>query len=167
MIGKLCVGSVLDVGCNCCELKKYLTDSHTYTGIDIAPLDIGIFGDVYAIPFPDKSFDTVALLETLEHLERPLDALKEIHRVVKIKVIISVPNPFNLDQIASVLHNGYSCKDPDHLSMFSDNEIYNLCIAAGFTRIIPVRFYTKIPGLNWLVPIKSCFGEWSIYEVFS
>ncbi len=37
------------------------------------------------LPFEDNSFDVVSLMAVLEHLEKPLDILKEIHRVLKKK----------------------------------------------------------------------------------
>lgn len=165
MVGGLCEGDVLDVGCGSGKLKDYLPKDCKYTGIDILPSGNGTYGSAYKLDYFYRSFDTVTLLEVLEHLEHPLDALVEIRRVVKKKLILSVPNPYNLDQIASVLHNKTNIENPNHITLFGDNEIKNLCFTAGFTFVKPLRFYTKIPGLNWLSPIKSCFGEWSIYEV--
>lgn len=39
--------------------------------------------EIYALPFPDASFDAVIAHAVLQHLSRPEDALKEIHRVLK------------------------------------------------------------------------------------
>lgn len=44
------------------------------------------------LPFPDKSFDTVIMLDILEHLYDPLSVLKEAKRVSKNNVIVGVPN---------------------------------------------------------------------------
>lgn len=165
MVAEMCVGDVLDVGCGGGKLKDYLPENCKYTGIDILPSGNGIYGSVYKLDCFHQTFDTVTFLEILEHLEHPLDALIEIRKVVKKKLIISVPNPYNMDQIASVLHNKINIENSNHITLFGDNEIRNLCFTAGFVFVKPIRFYTKIPGINWLSPIKSCFGEWSIYEV--
>jgi SAM-dependent methyltransferase len=40
-------------------------------------------GDVYALPFPDATFDCVFSHALLEHLADPAAAMKEFHRVLK------------------------------------------------------------------------------------
>lgn len=49
-------------------------------------------GSAYKIPFKDNAFDLVMCLEVLEHLENPTLALKELVRVSRKNIIISVPN---------------------------------------------------------------------------
>jgi len=52
-------------------------------------------GDIYDIKEKDNSFDLVMATEVLEHLEDPQKALKELIRVSKKYVMLSVPNePF-------------------------------------------------------------------------
>jgi 2-polyprenyl-3-methyl-5-hydroxy-6-metoxy-1,4-benzoquinol methylase len=54
-----------------------------------------IQGSVYELPYKDNAFDLVLCTEVLEHLEKPQDALKELVRVSKKYLVISVPNePF-------------------------------------------------------------------------
>lgn len=166
MIAGWCSGSVLDIGCGCGRIKDYLPFLCSYTGIDILPKEHGAYGDVYTYT-AEKKFDTILLLEVLEHLENPLKALQVIRPLLKTsgKLILSVPNPYNLDQIASVIHNNTNIINPNHISLFGDNEIRSLCKGAGYGYVGAIRFYTKIPLINWLSPIKSRFGEWSIYWV--
>ena len=47
---------------------------------------------IYDIPFEDNSFDAVGCFEVLEHQVDPVPALKELARVAKKHVIISVPH---------------------------------------------------------------------------
>jgi SAM-dependent methyltransferase len=42
-----------------------------------------VTGDAYALPFPDDSFDIVHAHQTLQHVARPVEALREMRRVVK------------------------------------------------------------------------------------
>lgn len=50
--------------------------------------------DLYPWPFPDKQFDLLIALQTLEHLERRDRAFQEIKRVAK-NAIISLPFEWN------------------------------------------------------------------------
>jgi len=163
-IAKYCEGDVLDVGCGERKLKESLNKECTYIGIDI-DMTGESYGDVYDLPFSDNSFTTVVLSEVLEHLVYPLKALTELRRVSSNIVIVSIPNPYSINQLGYMLKYNTNCIDPDHIGMFGDNEMKNLCNLAGFSNIIPIRFYTYIPIINWLTPIKSSFGEWSIYKM--
>jgi 2-polyprenyl-3-methyl-5-hydroxy-6-metoxy-1,4-benzoquinol methylase len=52
-------------------------------------------GSIYNLPYEDNSFDLAICTEVLEHLEEPTKALKEMLRISKKHLIISVPNePF-------------------------------------------------------------------------
>jgi 2-polyprenyl-3-methyl-5-hydroxy-6-metoxy-1,4-benzoquinol methylase len=46
---------------------------------------------VYELPFDDRSFDLVLCLEVMEHLGRPADALRELSRVSRGHLVVSVP----------------------------------------------------------------------------
>ncbi len=66
------------------------------TTVDIAEdLHPDVVGSVMALPFADNSFDLVLAAEILEHIEFsdvPV-ALREIARVARAQVVISVPHP--------------------------------------------------------------------------
>ena len=51
-------------------------------------------GDIHAMPIADGSFDCVFCTGTLEHVERPWDAVKEIHRILKTGGIVHIDVPF-------------------------------------------------------------------------
>ncbi len=46
---------------------------------------------VYSLAHPDRCFDAVVMLEVLEHLEQPQQALAELCRVCRGHVLLSVP----------------------------------------------------------------------------
>ena len=52
-----------------------------------------VVGDVYHLPFPDATFDAVFAHNVLEHLSNPLQALKEMRRVLKLGGVIGVRDP--------------------------------------------------------------------------
>lgn len=49
-------------------------------------------GDIYKLPYSANTFDLVICNEVLEHLEDPTAAIKELKRVTKKYLILSVPN---------------------------------------------------------------------------
>lgn len=49
-------------------------------------------GDLYGLPFPDRSFDLVLCMEVLEHLDAPERGLAELCRVSAGWLLLSVPN---------------------------------------------------------------------------
>jgi len=48
--------------------------------------------DANNLPFRDKSFDTILMIDVLEHLKNPINALQEAERVGSRKILINVPN---------------------------------------------------------------------------
>lgn len=54
--------------------------------------DVEFFpASVYSLPLADKSVDTILMLEVLEHLEYPKQALAELSRIARKRVVISTP----------------------------------------------------------------------------
>lgn len=126
------ISSVLDVGCGeGFTLSKFAEKKigDTFEGIDYSKdaLSIGkrIFpnltlkhANIYDLPYHSSSFDLVICTEVLEHLKNPHQALKEVIRVSKQYVLLSVPNePFfmlaNFLRGKNVRHFG---NDPEHIN---------------------------------------------------
>lgn len=103
---KLNISSVLDAGCGEGFTLEYLrinSIGKTFEGIDFLEKAVEIGnkvhpkiklkkGSIYELPYKDNSFDLVLSTEVLEHLDNPEKALKEIFRVSKKYVLLSVPN---------------------------------------------------------------------------
>ena len=91
---------VLDVGCG----PGTITADMASMGAEVIGIDaaadvvekaraIGVdarVGDAYALDFADDSFDVVHSHQTLQHLARPVDALKEFRRVVRPGGVVGV-----------------------------------------------------------------------------
>lgn len=106
LVSGLKIESVLDVGCGEGFTLKKLREKKTgkkFTGVDSSKEAIEIgkkenpdlnlqIGDIYDLKFKDKSFDLVISTEVLEHLEDPERAIKELKRVSKKYLLLSVPN---------------------------------------------------------------------------
>ena len=97
LIAKTKGRSVLEVGVGSGVVAQELLRR----GFEVKTLDIAedlkpdVLGSVTNIPLPDKSFDIVIAAEILEHIETSdlPQALREIARVSKHSVVISVPKP--------------------------------------------------------------------------
>ncbi|MCB9832871.1 MAG: class I SAM-dependent methyltransferase [Planctomycetes bacterium] len=89
-------GSVLDVGCDAAVLRDHVTRGH-YVGVDRSSAadvkhDLQSGG---ALPFADRSFDTVICTDVLEHLDNLHAIFAELVRVSARHVLVSLPNNWN------------------------------------------------------------------------
>lgn len=96
------LGSVLDIGCGEGRLTCYLAKEtgSRITGVDLSELGfrkakkeayregVGdlvrcVRSDARHLKFPDNKYDTVIFSYSLHHIENPVAALLEVHRVLK------------------------------------------------------------------------------------
>jgi ubiquinone/menaquinone biosynthesis C-methylase UbiE len=56
---------------------------------------LGIVSDITSIPKPDGSFDAVMCIEVLEHIPYPVDALRELTRLLRSGGYLVMTAPFN------------------------------------------------------------------------
>lgn len=95
------VGSVLDLGCGYGVLARFV--KRPYLGIDFSPFVIRkakqlnginqakfLAGDILDLPELDL-FDTVAMLEVLEHLDDPAQMIELARPLARKRVVVSVP----------------------------------------------------------------------------
>lgn len=96
-------GYILEVGCNFGAVLAYMAG---HVGVDISPMNVELarllshdaefhVADATALPFPDKTFQTVAIPETLEHLDFPNGvrrAIQEACRVAWDRVLVTMPD---------------------------------------------------------------------------
>jgi len=102
---------ILDAGAGQCRYKKYCShlkyisqDLAEYNGEDnkkgihtsrrdYSSLDIRC--DIVDIPVKSGSFDNVLCTEVFEHIPNPIDAIKEISRVMKTNGVLLLTAPFS------------------------------------------------------------------------
>lgn len=124
---KHATGEVLDMGCNDCGMWEEYTQRYRVTGVDLSQDAIGTALQhgfkAFVCPaehthFGDKSFDTVAMSELLEHVENPLTVLSEATRLARKQLIGTVPRPTG----------GWGAFhfDPDHVQFWGKQELEDL-----------------------------------------
>jgi SAM-dependent methyltransferase len=136
-IADLAPVSFLDAGCGegfVAEILLQRLPDLELTGFDFNPAAVAVAAEkvpgatfrtasIFAIPFPNGSFDIVGCFEVLEHQEDPGAALRELARVARRAVVLSVPHEpyFSLANVArgknlNVRPRG---SDPDHRQFWS------------------------------------------------
>lgn len=90
-------GRVLDAGGGpSAKYKRVISDvSDDYVCLDLqAGGEVDVVGDVAAMPFDGGSFDTVFCNQVLEHVQNPLEVVKESARVLKVGGYFICSAPF-------------------------------------------------------------------------
>jgi SAM-dependent methyltransferase len=87
--------------------------------------------DVHHLPFPDSSFDLVLCLEVLEHLPDSALGLRELLRVSRDYVLVSVPHEpfFRAANFLRGKHLRALGNDPEHLHNYSGRALRRLVSA--------------------------------------
>lgn len=86
--------SLLDIGCRTMALRPYLKNCKEYCGTDLMPAE-GVIQCNLEEGLPqikDNAYDIVVALDVLEHLENAHLVLKEMIRVARKAVFVSLPN---------------------------------------------------------------------------
>ena len=134
---------VLEVGCGEGVVLEYLAGRNPATRFDGFELDATalagartrcpraalVRGDVYALPVPDQTYDLVLCLEVLEHLADPARALREIRRVARRGLLLSVPHEpfFRLGNALRGRHLVRLGNPEDHLQHWSARGFAAFC----------------------------------------
>jgi hypothetical protein len=117
-------GSCINVGCGSHILK------------DAVNIDEGLPN----LPYPDNSFDTVICSDVLEHIGPHKQAIGELLRIARKKVIITVP-------AYKWLYGKYD-KLLDHKRRYYANDFTGFEITHLFWFLVPILFLRKLLGLR-------------------
>lgn len=125
-------GRVLDIGCADRAVRLGLTKAKSYIGLDYPATASGLYGtrpDVYGdagrLPFVEATFDSVLMLDVLEHVAEPELALSEALRVLNPGGCLLLTIPF-----AYPLHD-----QPHDYQRFTEHGLACRLGRAGFTNV--------------------------------
>jgi len=177
------VSKLLDAGCGTGELSENLFNR----GFDVIALDLGfesikrassrhreeninfpfVQGDLYRLPYEDRSFDAVVTSEIMEHLERPLEALKEAARIVRPGGYIIVSTPCReILRFTLCIHCNKKTPINAHLHSFDEKTMETMLKEAGFSVETVKKYSSKymeylgLPGLSCFLP----YGVWRFID---
>lgn len=153
------IDTVLDVGCGegftLARLHKEKIGK-TFEGIeyDQAAVDLGNklyptlnikHGDIYKLPYRNNSFDLVVATEVLEHLENPKKAYRELLRVSRKYVLLSVPNEpfFTIQRIGRLQNIRHLGAHPEHI------QHWTIPAFTKFVKIRGVKIVTRKLPIPW------------------
>jgi|Deesub1362A_J573_1020465.scaffolds.fasta_scaffold02187_5 ubiquinone/menaquinone biosynthesis C-methylase UbiE len=114
------------------------------TGVHKHRLKNSVIGSGFYLPFKENSFDVVLLAEVLEHLENPIEILKEINRVLRKngKLLLTTPSSFSLYRLIRfwLFSKNPERREnyrkylgaPSHIQIFDPLSLCNLIESTGF-----------------------------------
>lgn len=162
------VRSLLDVGAgNGFSSAYYPRDIHVvacdYAAgmLDGNPVRDRVRTSAAALPFGDGAFDVVACWELLHHLDDPVAAVREMHRVARRRVLMFEPNRINPGHIVL----GLSRRNERQSLRFSPGHVRRLVHAAGlrvsrqercgllFPNITPTPIARQLVRLPYRMPV--------------
>ncbi len=138
-------GDYLDVGCSGGAYVRRLGDLEQLAfGVDLlrdaAWRDDGRFlcADAGALPLADRSVDVAFAFEVLEHVPDPLNVVRELARIARRAVVVSVPDCETPRELAGsgLAFNHWT--DRSHVQFFTTASLGDLLKSAGLT-VQPIR----------------------------
>ena len=125
--------------------ENYVAEGHRL----FPQLDLQV-GNIYHIQQPDKSWDVVVASEVLEHLDRPADGLRELARVARRNVLVSVPwEPwFRLLNFARGKHLSRWGNHPEHVNNWTRSSFIKLVSPLGQLTAVKSSFPWTIVAIS-------------------
>ena len=171
---------LLEVGCAYGFLLNYLRKrGWSVTGVEVSPLSAGYardelnlpvhVGDVETADLPEGGFDVILLLDVLEHLHRPFDALSAMGRLLAPAGTLVVQCPWELshwEEVAQAILRGKKplTIEPDavpaHLYFFSPRTLEGMLKKAGYR--ISGRQSGNYGAVRRKIDPPSLRGRWPV-----
>lgn len=159
-IGRTASGLIIDIGAGRQTVRPFLQENSQYIAIDYYDTSLNwykhkpdLFADAQHLPLQSLKADTVLLLDVLEHLPRPTQAIAEIHRILKPQgiLILSIPFLYPLHDEPLDFHRWtkYGIKQ---LAQQNDFKIKHLTITGEPAETAAMLYNIALckAGLSWL-----------------
>jgi SAM-dependent methyltransferase len=153
---------VLDAGAGEGQYADRFTQ-HRYIGADLGIGDtnwsysgLDVIANLEELPFIDASFDAALNIVTLEHLQEPALALREIARVLRPggRLLLVVPHEWEVHQSPHDYFR-YTCHGVRFLLEQAGLTVLELEPAGGYFRLLSRRLLAGLqffPGISVLLP---------------
>ncbi len=182
MMTSLVPGLTLEVGGGSGNFKSFAPATVT-TDIVTAPW-IDVACDAQRLPFADAAFANVIMVDVLHHIEFPVRALKEFHRVLRPggRLIMCEPaitpaswifykllHPEPVDMSADPLRDGAISPDKDP---FDSNQAIPTLLTGRdrrrLARIVPGLVLARLEKFSFIAyPLSGGFRPWSLIPAFA
>ena len=92
--------TIYDIGCGSKPFAEFLKDKvYSHVGVDIDDgfydsSHIDVIGSAYEVPVEDNAADALVSSQVIEHLNRPIDAIQEMARLLKPQGVLFLSFPF-------------------------------------------------------------------------
>lgn len=137
---------LLDIGC----CAGFLLDEARAMGWDAYGVELSVWASRYAHEkfnlkvynaelekacFPDEYFDAVVMQDTIEHLQRPREALLEVNRILKASGVLYINTPDIESLVSRALKAKWWGINQFHLHYFSKKSLNKLLNRSGFAAV--------------------------------
>jgi SAM-dependent methyltransferase len=158
---------ILDVGCgdgfHLNLLRQYGKKSWSLEGIDMDKRAVDMAkksglivhrGSVETIDLPENNYDLAFMIQTIEHLEKPVEVLQGIRKFLKPggKLLIVTDNTGSLDFKFSKKNYWGGYHFPRHWNLFNRKSLTKLAVKTGFEVAV---FETQVSPVNWVYTIHN------------
>ncbi|MGD8785414.1 MAG: class I SAM-dependent methyltransferase [Thioalkalispiraceae bacterium] len=162
---------LLDIGCN----KGFILSSAAEDGCDVFGIDLvrevttpfknsfpqyskNIFCDKFskvARDFADDFFEIITAIDVVEHLEDPINDLRQVFRILKKDGVFLVQTPdTECPEAAQQKCSWGALKPLEHLHLFNKHNFAQLCKSIGFTTVSTHQPFEYADG-NFVAVIKK------------
>lgn len=182
-------GRLLEVGCAYGFFLDEAQSSYDVHGVEISEaavarcrekgLDV-VRGGIEKLDQPDESFDAAVLLDCIEHLPRPYEAVQRIHRLLKPGgLLVMTTGDFDSGLARLTGRRWRLMTPPGHLYFYTPDSLGRMLERSGYevldiahpTKIVPVGLAVHLLtsrlglGTRWIQPLCRIGVPLNLFDV--